>query len=124
MKHDDLWKAALDDAATTRFAESSLTAMRRTARTQRVKRTLLHTTAVIAVTAMAWWMAYSPAPPASSPQVTSTSPAPLPAIPVTPLSDRELISTLQEAGYGIAITGEDYSKRLLLVAADGRVFEP
>lgn len=121
MNHRDLWNDTLDDALPPDASAMVVPAMCRAARRAHWSRRAAQVAVSLGCAALAALLLVReqgpvPATPASQPNFAEgTSHV---------LTDAELLDRLQDAGFGIIITGSPDHRQLLLVSSDGSITEP
>lgn len=132
MKHDDLWNDALKDTLPPDVQLNSLARMQTEASRIRFRRRALRASAIVAVVALAGWLALpkrgvqapSLANAPDNDATTSIKPASVANAAVSYLDDAELITRLRDLGVGIGVADSEEGKQILLVSRDGEVFRP
>jgi bacterioferritin-associated ferredoxin len=122
MNYRDLWNDTLDEALPQEADAAAHQAMQGAARRARVRRRIFRAAACGACFALAaiFMLHERNTPPQQTPPATASIDRPAPAA----LSDADLISRLEEAGFGIIIAGPENHRQLLLVSHEGGIFQP
>jgi hypothetical protein len=124
MKHDDLINDMLDDALPPQIAGASLSAMQQAARRRIARRRVAQASLVAAMMITLAWVFLPETQIVQYAVTVAPSQSAPPVMQVRQISDSELFATLEEAGYGIAITGGGNARQLLFVSQDGEIYEP
>lgn len=135
MNDPEWWQDALDEPLPPELTARSLDAMRAEARRRRQqqrRRRVVGGAAILAATVLLAQVRWQPQPKAKrlSPLVAvlpvkplpAPSPAPAGVASVRYIDDKELAARLGDVG--VVTVGSGASRRVLLVAADGRVYPP